>query len=284
MKKQPAAVLTVLLFAAVLLLVPLGWLLLSQKTFSDSERRYLAEFPSLARQDLSDWTFDDAVETYLADHLPLRDTLVGINAYAVLLSGRQVSQPVWADMQGRLEEAPFAYDENEFRKRLDRIETLQQAVQKPVFVLAVPSAGYVQKDSLPSGLGALYPDGEAFDLLENRSGFSVVPLRERFLQEQKAWYYRTDHHWTAKGVFAAYEAFMAASGKEALSVDRFYHHTVDGYTGSTRSRSALWLTAPDTLQIDEPIDTPVTVSFSDKTPSSASRGYAPDSPRCPSCS
>ena len=85
-------IVTVGLFLLALLLVPLYWLLFPRRTFSDSERRYLAEPPKLTS--LKDWSFDDAVETYLADQLPGRDALVGLNAYTVLLSGRQVSQDI----------------------------------------------------------------------------------------------------------------------------------------------------------------------------------------------
>ena len=56
---------------------------------------------------------------------------------------------------------------------------------------------------------------------------------------------------------------MAAAGHEPLSYDEYTHRTVDGYVGSTRSRSALWLTKPDSLTIDEPVNASVTVAFSD---------------------
>ena len=84
-------IITVGLFLTLLFAVPLYWLLCPRKTFSESERRYLSEPPKLTS--LKDWSFDDAVETYLADQLPGRDALVGLNAYTVLLSGRQKAFP-----------------------------------------------------------------------------------------------------------------------------------------------------------------------------------------------
>ena len=92
MKKQFWNLLTVILFAALLAAVPLYWLFFPKKDFSEAERRYLAEAPKLASEQLSDWSFDDKVEGYLADQMPLRNALVGINAYATLFSGRQVPQ------------------------------------------------------------------------------------------------------------------------------------------------------------------------------------------------
>ena len=263
MKKHLWEMLTATLFGAVLLLVPLYWLLVPPRTFSASERRYLAELPDPSKQDPANWTFDDEFESYLADHLPMRDALVGTNAYVTLYTGRQVSAPVWRDDGGYLLEAPVAYDATQIEKRLARIARLGETTGLKPYVLAVPSTGYIHTMNLPASLRPLYKDAEAIAQIEAAAGITFVPIAERFMQEGQAWYYRTDHHWTADGAFAAYEAFMAAADRPALDHDAFYHHSVAGYYGSTRSRSALWLTDPDTLCIDEPIGADVSVTFSD---------------------
>ena len=263
MKEKFWNLLTAVLFAAILLAVPVYWLFFPQKTFSESERRYLAEPPKIADEKLSDWSFDDKVESFLADHMPLRDALVGANAYVTLLSGRQVSADVYRDRDGYLVEAPVAFDGAEIDKRVGRIAKLGAQTGLLPRLLIVPSAGYIRSERLPDTLAALYRDADALQRIADTPGVSLVPVAERFRAEGQAWYYRTDHHWTADGAFAAYEAYMRAAGHEPLSRDAFYHHTVKGYVGSTRSRSALWLTKPDTVTIDEPIGCRVSVSFSD---------------------
>ncbi len=257
-------IVTVALFLAVLFLVPLYWLLFPRRTFSETERRYLAEPPGLTAAAFRDWTFDDAVETYLADQLPARDALVGFNAYTVLLSGRQVSEDVWMDREGHLVEAPMDAAPDQIRKRLNRIAALGEKTGLPVYVMAVPSAGYVRRDRLPRALGRLYRDGDFLQIISDAPGVVPVSLEGTFLQEGQSWYYRTDHHWTGEGAYAAYRLFMAAAGHEALPYEAFAHRTAPGYVGSTRSRSALWLAKPDVLTIDEPLNTPVTVTFSDR--------------------
>ena len=261
MKQRALNIVTVALFAQALLAVPLYWLLCPRKTFSETERRYLAEPPKLTS--LKDWSFDDAVETYLADQLPGRDALVGLDAYTVLLSGRQVSEDIWMDREGYLVEAPVKASPEQLDKRLGRMAALGEKTGLPVYVMAVPSTGYVRRGTLPKALAALYPDGDLLGRIEDAPGVTVVPLENEFLQSGQGWYYRTDHHWTGEGAYAAYRLFMKTAGREALDYDRFYHHTVPGYVGSTRSRSALWLTKPDVLTMDEPMDAPVTVTFSD---------------------
>ena len=255
---------TVCLFAAALLAVPAYWLLAPKADFSASERRYLAELPDLGKQNPAQWTWDDDFEAYLADHLPLRDAFVGVDAYMELLSGRQVGKSVWMDAQGALVEAPAAYDSKEIEKRLNRIERLAESTGLRTYVLAIPGNGFVRREKLPPSLARLYRDAEALEQIAAHPGYTPVPIVQRFEAEGQDWYYRTDHHWTGDGAFAAYEQFMQTSGRAALTRDDFFRRTVAGYTGSTRSRSALWLTAADTLQIDEPIDVPVSVTFSDE--------------------
>ena len=256
-------IVTVALFLVLITVVPLYWLLFPRKTFSDSERRYLSEPPKLAAADLKDWTFDDAVETYLADQLPARDALVGLNAYTVLLSGRQVSAEIWRDRDGYLVEAPVNVAPDQIDKRMKRIAALGEKTGLPVYVMAVPATGYVRRQTMPKALGDLYQDESILQRICDSPGIVPVALGETFLKEGQDWYYRTDHHWTGAGAYAAYGLFMETAGLEALDYDRFYHHTVPGYVGSTRSRSALWLAEPDVLTIDEPMDTAVTVAFSD---------------------
>lgn len=263
MKKQFWNLLTVILFGALLVLVPVYWLCFPKKTFSEAERRYLAEAPKLSNETLSDWSFDDKVEGFLADHMPLRNTLVGINAYATLLSGRQVSAEVYRDRDGFLVEAPVDFDAAELEKRLNRIARLGEATGLTPRLLIVPSTGFVRNDRLPKTLAALYRDEKALTQIAEAPGAEAVPIAGIFRNGGQTWFYRTDHHWTAEGAFAAYEAYMRAAGHVSLPRDAFYHHTIKGYVGSTRSRSALWLTAPDTITVDEPIDCRVRVSFSD---------------------
>lgn len=263
MKRKACNIVTVALFLALITVVPLYWLLFPRKTFSDSERRYLAEPPKLSAADLKDWSFDDAAETYLADQLPCRDALVGLNAYTVLLTGRQVSAEIWRDRAGYLVEPPVKVAPDQVQKRLNRIASLGEKTGLPVYVVAVPSTGYVRRAALPRALGALYEDRDLIKRISDTPGITAVPLEETFLQEGQSWYYRTDHHWTGEGAYAAYRLFMAAAGHEPLSYDEYTHRTVDGYVGSTRSRSALWLTKPDSLTIDEPVNASVTVAFSD---------------------
>lgn len=45
-------------------------------------------------------------------------------------------------------------------------------------------------------------------------------------------YFRTDHHWTVRGAYAAYIAFCKAAQLEPLALDKMERHQIDGFVGT----------------------------------------------------
>lgn len=261
-RKLTANLILVVLFAAAIAAVPLWWLFTPDRTFSEAERRNLTQAPAFPLEALDDWDFDNEMETYLADQMPLREALVGINAYEQLWTGRQVALDVYRDRDGYLVEAPLRVEPQELERRLSRIAKLGETVGLPVRLLVPPSTGYVRRDSLPAVLAALYEDDVLLRRMDHFAGVERVPLDD-FVTDGQTWFYRTDHHWNADGAYAAYCDYASYVGRTPLPRDAFYTHTVDGYVGSTRSRSALWLTAAERMTLFEPMCR-VRVSFSDR--------------------
>lgn len=253
---------TVVVFITAIFIVPIWWLITPDRMFSDAERRNLSQVPAVPFDSLDEWNFDDDVEEYLADQLPLREFFVGINGYETLLSGRQVSSDIYCDDEGYLIEAPLDLNAKEIEKRVTRINRLAESVGIPARLLIPPTTGYVRKDALPRTLAELYVDRQIIETLAD-CGAELIPVLDLFSEHGAAWFYRTDHHWNSDGAYAAYVAYMSYVGKEPLEESYFYRHTVDGYVGSTRSRSALWLTAGEQLIIHEP-PVSVQVAFSDR--------------------
>lgn len=262
MKNNIQDIVLTALFLLAITAVPLIMLLVPDRTFSETERRYLAERPSMTEQDLREWSFDDDFEEYAADQMPLRDLFVGLNALIIRGTGRQVSADIYADREGYLVEAPVSYSREETDRRLKKIASLGEKTGLVPEVVVVPSTGYVRSDNFPGHLAKLYSDSEVFTAVSSQEGVTDISLEETFLAHGSDWYYRTDHHWNREGAYAAYELWCKKTGREALPADAFLTHHVNGFSGSTRSRSALWLTRTETLYLYEP-ECRVTVRFSD---------------------
>ena len=253
MKTRRYDILIALLFCLFLGGMLLAFLLLPKHSFSVREKRYLAEAPKLSWRNVASGVFSDAAETYAAEHLPGRDTLVGLNALYDLLSGRQVTKEILRGRDGRLFEAPAPFDTGIIRRHLAAINDFAEATGQDVTLLLVPSAGYMLPEELPA-LHDPWEDGEILDAVSTAAGESVhvLDLRDAFAENDPAsLYYRTDHHWTARGAWLAASLYAETAGRPALSEAEYSVTSVPGFYGTTYARSALWATEPEPLELWE---------------------------------
>lgn len=248
------------LFCAALLAVPVYWLVTPRQEFSAMEKRYLAEPPELKNQDLTDWTFSDEMEAYLADQLPLRDLLVGMDAYMEEASGRQVASEIWVDKDGYLMERPVEQSPEQLAEHLRTLNEFALANGITATLMVPPSTGYVRQSRLPRAQ-RIYEDAEILAQIREADlpGIAFLDLTDALAGDM---FYRTDHHWNAKGAYAAYLRYAAQRGYEPFAPEEFTITTHEEFYGTTYARSALWLTQPDTLEMWD-LGRALTVSFSD---------------------
>ena len=109
--------------------------------------------------------------------------------------------------------------------------------------MVVPSAGWA------AGVEA-YTDEDTLDAIYEAAGKNVtaVPVEEIFRGKPEL-YYNTDHHWTSQGAYYAYAACMEAVGRDYRVEDDFQVTVAGDFQGSTYSRSALWLTPSETIEL-----------------------------------
>lgn len=239
MKKSNIA--AIILFLGFLISMALGYLL-PKAEFSEMEKRYLAEPPSMSVQSLFSGKWGKEAETYLTDHVPGRNLFVGINAYLELWAGRQGLKDVWV-AEGKLLEAPAACDESTVKKNMQFVNNFAQTVGQQVDVMIVPSAGWA------AGVAG-YDDQDTLEAVYQAAGpeVSIVSV-EGIFENRPDLYYNTDHHWTSQGAYLAYETYMRILGKGYRPAENFTIATADNFQGSTYSRSALWLTPAEQMEL-----------------------------------
>lgn len=236
--KKKTEVLTVALFCGFLGIMSLAYFLMPRQTFSDLEKRYLAEPPVLTADTLFSGEWGTQVESYLVDHMPGRELFVGLNAYFEKLTGRQKTKEIW-QVGDRLLEAPKAMDEGAIRKNMGAIRKFSQKIGQNVDLMVIPSAGWYQ------GLRE-YEDSQILDAIYDQAGSEIRTLDLRNSLDGSC-FYKTDHHWNSRGAFLAYEAYGKALG---LSIrEDFEKETYGGFHGSNYSRSGLWLTEGDQIEL-----------------------------------
>jgi len=239
MKKHNIA--AIVLFCSFLLVMAVGTFL-PKADFSEMEKRYLAQAPKLTGKTLLDGSWGKQVEDYLIDHIPGRNLFVGIHAYVELLAGRQKVNDVWLEAD-KLLEAPVPLDESVVSRNMNTIHSFADKLDQEVHVMIVPSAGWA------AGVED-YTDLDTLDAIAATAGgnVSVISVGDIYSGRPEL-YYDTDHHWTSRGAYYGYEAFMQAVGKEYRQEQDFTVTEVLGFKGSTYSRSALWLFPGDTIEL-----------------------------------
>lgn len=252
MKSKKLNIIAIVLFIGFLAGMSVLYFVLPKSDFSEREKRYLAEFPSVTWENISSGKFSQELETYLADVVPGRDFFVGLSSYYNLVTGRQVTKDIYIAENNRLVEAPPKYSDAAIKTNTSFISAFAEKVDIPVDLMVVPSAGFIYEDTI-KGIKNDYTDDEAIksiyasakgiaNYIDTCSAFSKSENKE-------ALYYLTDHHWTSFGAYTAYANYMNVLNKAYPAQNEFTVETYGGFYGSNHSRAGLWLYPSENVEL-----------------------------------
>ncbi len=242
-------IILVFLGAVTLIAVP-------DRDFSDSENRYLAKLPDFSFKALFNSEYTEDFEKYITDQFPARDFFVGVKAQTEYLIGKRDTNGVYFADDGYLINR---YDEtttdtDRLHKNLgyisDFINRHKSDTDVNYYTMLVPSAQAILADKLPPFAPGIDQTAEYNKVAAATDGDGYIDLSEVFSAHKDEYiYYKTDHHWTADGVYYAYEAFCKAAQLDALAKSDFDIKTVsDEFYGTSYSKARLWTTTPDALK------------------------------------
>ena len=237
--------------------------LLPDKEMSELENRYLQKPPKFSVETVTDGTFMEQAEDYVADHIAGRDFWVAAKAWCERLSGKRENNGVYFGKQDTLlnrvdtpawEDTPAQAGvsaKQGLLTRLGFVDTLAGNVSVPVYLGIIPSSSAIWADRLPAGA----PTADEFSLIDQmyfQSGASTIDMAGALAAHSgEDIYYRTDHHWTSLGAFYGANAIFEAMSLDPLDLDDYQKTTVtDQFFGTTFSTSGVRWVAPDS--IDEP--------------------------------
>lgn len=233
------------LFLISFVLTGVGIFLFQRKT-SETENRVLQTLPKPDGDSVLSGEWQEKFETFTSDQFPFRDTFnaVGVTVrYALgsrLIGGSYIGRA--PDGSVRLFEGTEADPE-----RADRVEKTLGAIDAlagtdiDTVLLAVPSSGSVFTEDMPAFAPA--PDTEINAALAKDHNFTIV--KPDFPSDESL-YFRTDHHWTARGAELAYRAYASAMG--LTPVDTSFRTVGDGFFGTLHSKAPLPFITPDILE------------------------------------
>ena len=285
-------VLTAVLVSVVTVLLTVMFLISPKQSFSENENRVLAKLPEFTPKSLKDGSFTNGLNRYLSDHFPFRDLFMTLKCETEIRLGRKEINGVFIGKDG------YYIDEYRTPKNTANIAAhftkLKENVTTDarVFLMLVPASSAVCADRLPP----LAPPQKQMDTLKeiyaaaDAAGIHTIdcfgPLTQAAEDaaragggkaaedaayagggkaaggDEKALYYRTDHHWTTFGAWVGYTAYCQAAGITPLPLEAFTEEIVtEDFRGTTFSRLNDLLIPGDRITLRDHSESRLTVTY-----------------------
>ncbi len=261
MKSKFHDILITLVFTVFIASMLLAFILLPDKSFSDTEKRNLAQFPKAGTAAVLDGTFTEDVEDYIADQFPMRNFFTGVNAYYTLICGRNASMDIYKCESSYLINAPRETDGEVFRKNMRLFDKFAAKAGIPSRLVIVPRAGHIMEEKLPAGHRE-FDDDAYFEYAEKElKNIRFEDVSESLIAERRRGvFYKTDHHLTSYGNYVLCKSLFDMPGE-----GEYEKTSYDGFHGTTWSGSGYWLNGADTVELwDRGSDLKVTIKDSGK--------------------
>ncbi|MCL2498498.1 MAG: DHHW family protein [Symbiobacteriaceae bacterium] len=253
---------TVILFIVLMALLPFLVLAGPAVEFSDMENRVLQQWPTFTRESLLSARYMVEVGEYAQDQFWQRAWWVRLkNGTDRLLGRRDIGNAFLGD-NGVYTEKRSLVNTQQWATNLEALVKFSQlatASRVSCYFLGVPSAYTVDPGRLPGY--AITQDEYALnnELALGQQGYRYIDCLAALQGDH---YFRTDHHWTALGAYAAYQVLAPAMNFTPWSLEQFQRGSFTGFYGSLYSRAPLFGVASEEVEYLFAASTPVAVTNS----------------------
>ena len=263
-RKEKTDVAKILGFAGALVVLALvGMLIFLRPSTSEVEGRELTQFPQFTWDSFWDGSYFSAITTWYADTFPGRDGLIsmqhaleefyGIRTTRIVRPGTTTTpgQTPGSEEEGDVSiEQPsdgvyikkdsafeiYVYHEEKatrYAAVLNRAHELMPNVELYDIVVPLSYAVNMSRGEQKS-IGASDAETAIANIYGKMgSGIKTVSILPELLAHKDEYlYFRTDHHWTARGAYRAYRAFCEESGTVPRELSSWESQTFTGFRGS----------------------------------------------------
>lgn len=246
-----------IVIAVIIIVFDLVFIIAPDKEMSDTENRTLNQFPRLNAQTLTDGRFESNFDSYVADQFPARNAWLSVKTTIDRLGGKTESNGIFLGGDGYLIENFTEPDEDRYADILNEFTELKNGHSDlDLYALIAPTAITVCADKLPANAVAGDESGFMDKLGEDleSSGITFIDVRDALKEaaQNDQMYYRTDHHWTTKGAYTAYQVLadeLDLPGK-ALAYNELM--VTDSFSGTLTASSGFRMDETDEIYIYEP--------------------------------
>lgn len=220
--------------------------------FSDQENRILTQKPSFSWDSIISSKFTKETEQYVSDQFPLKNGWVGVKGKIEKSLGKKESNGVLFGLDGYLFERVLA-NEEQLKKNVELVRRFASNPEiKQTYLLTAPTSIEVYPEKLPPYVSSLSQATIVNQMKEEaKDAFKIIdPTKQLIDSKNEAIYFKTDHHWTMRGAYKAYELAAKQMGFQALPIDAF---TLDiaskNFYGTLYSKALAYDAEPDNIEL-----------------------------------
>ena len=236
--------------------MPVSYILVPDKEFSESENRILSEKPDLSLEEVSSGRFTANFEKYVSDQIPIRDLWIGIKSRAEKFIGKKDNNGVYLGSDGYLLQMFSKPDLEIINRNVDAINSF--AIANPEvnkYFMLVPNSLKVLEDKLPEYAS---PENQLvyIDKVKKsvNNAVNFIDIYDTLASKKNEYiYYKTDHHWTTLGAYYAYEKLGSEMGFTAKEKG-FYDvkRVTEDFYGTLYSKAGFRNIEPDSIELYTP--------------------------------
>lgn len=232
--------LLIVLFFAIIVLLPMATFLLPKSTFSEMENRTLAKAPKITGDSLMDKSYMKNAETFLSDHMVFRTEFASAKTKLELLQGRKEVNGVFISDDMFLEKV-INPDKSITNGNIDAINKFAAKYKGKIdtSIMLVPTAVEFYHKKAPMFADMMDQTQYVQDFYAKLKNINCVdaytPLAA--MADTNYIFYRTDHHWTSYGAYVGYTSLARTLGYKSVVHDMFnIEHTTDDFYGTLYSK------------------------------------------------
>lgn len=221
------------------------------KERSDSERRQLEQLPEFTMEAFLDGSYKTALDTYLKDQFPLRDTFRQLKGILdVYLLNQKTDANGMFYMNGHLSQHNMVFNQESFQKRLEILNSIYSSFiadkNSNIYVSVIPDKNYYlsQESNFPT-----MDYDKIFSAMKDQAeswGGKYIDMTGSLTLDN---FYTTDTHWKQETLIPVAQLLCQAMGGKGPKAEDFTTEKIDmDFYGVWYGKAGLPVAA-DTLYI-----------------------------------
>ena len=245
-------------------------LIIPSKKISEEENRGLQQKPEFSVSSVTSGSYMDQYEKYQADQFVGRNAWRSLKVGFSRLAGSKEENGVFIGKKGQLLEDISVPDQDVLKDNLKAIQNLSETYPDiPVNMILVPDAAYVLEDRMPF-TAVVADQGQYIAQVKKELGDSVQwidAVKPLTRHSDEKIYYKTDHHWTAKGAYYVFQESVKTLELDKKMAGGYVSYPITTeFNGALASKSGCHLKEKEQIDIYEPKaeDNDVVVNYVDE--------------------